>query len=204
MSVNELMAREGILPQKSMNFRDGEALSVFLVLPRESGEYADFWDESSQTLTFEGHDSTTVEEGKAVDQLMAYGSGKLTDNGKFFREAMKFKDGVRQSPLQIQVYEKLDPGVWFDKGIFDLTDALYRDVQGRKVFHFKLQPADRNRTDRDDTYRDERFLSASEKAALWERDHGRCVECGAQAGLRIMAGKLLCGTHRGEAGGFLG
>ncbi len=204
LSGNMLMAREGILPQKSMNFRDGDMLSVYLVLPRESGDYADNWDEASQTLHVEGHDSITVEAGKSVDQLMMYGSGKLSDNGKFYKEARKCKDGVRREPLQIQVYEKLDAGVWFDKGIFDLTDADIVDRKGRKVFLFALQPTDRNRTDRDDTFRNERYLPAVEKVALWSKGKGRCASCGVEVGLRFVNGTLQCARDRGETGGLLG
>src|ERR1700744_1760211 len=120
ISSAEVISREGVELHKSMNFRDDEfMLSVFLVLPRERG-YADVWDDENQQLIFEGHDSTTVESGRSPDQLAMYESGKLTDNGKFLKAANAFKDGIRKEPLQIQVYEKIDAGVWFDKGIFDL------------------------------------------------------------------------------------
>ena len=143
LSAAELIEREGVKLEKSMNFRDkGELLSVFLVLPKEGGEYKDEWDAKTGTYVFEGHDSTTVDTGgKSLDQLLMYGGDKLTPNGKFFKEANAFKDGVRRDALQVQVYEKLDPGVWFDKGIFDLTDAAGVKEEGRKIFKFFLMPA---------------------------------------------------------------
>ena len=152
-----------------MNFRDDEfMLSVFLVLPREHG-YADMWDEENQQFIFEGHDSTTVESGKSVDQLAMYESGKLTDNGKFLKAANAFKDGIRKEPMQIQVYEKIDSGVWFDKGIFDLIDARHVSQDGRKVYKFYLTPAEtRGHYDEHDPDRIERLIPAGAKAEILE------------------------------------
>lgn len=210
LSANELIEREGMKLEKSMNFRDkGELLSVFLVLPKEGGEYKDEWDAKTETYVFEGHDSTTVDTGgKSLDQLLMYGGDKLTSNGKFFKEANAFKDGVRSDALQVQIYEKLDPGVWFDKGIFDLVDAAGVKEDGRKVFKFHLKPADRERTDRDDTHRAERMLPAAAKAQAWEKSRGCCAKCNLQSGLRFVGGpaaadiKLLCAKDRGETSGW--
>jgi hypothetical protein len=208
LSAAELMEREGIMLQKSMNFRDkGEYLSVFLVLQKDDGEFRDAWDAKKQAYTFEGHDSTTKETGgKSLDQLLMYGGDKLTENGKFYKAAGAFKDGVRKEPLQIQVYEKLDPGVWFDKGIFDLVDAEGVKEGGRKVFKFHLSPADRARRDKDATLEDERYLGAAAKTAAWEKGKGRCMKCKIQSGLRFVKdGKkiqLLCAKDRGESSGW--
>lgn len=208
LSANELMEREGLMLQKSMNFRDaGEQLSVFLVLEKDNGEYKDAWDAKKHLYTFEGHDSTTKETGgKSLDQLLMYAGDKLTENGKFFKAANAFKDGARTDALQVQVYEKLDAGVWFDKGIFDLVDADGVTESGRKVFKFFLLPADRARMDRDPALEEERFLSAAVKAAAWEKAKGRCVRCGLQNGLRFVQNskklELLCAKDRGEASGW--
>lgn len=208
LSASELMEREGLMLQKSMNFRDaGEQLSVFLVLAKDDGAFRDAWDAKRGIYTFGGHDSTTKETGgKSLDQLLMYGGDKLTENGKFYKAAHALKDGVRKEPLQVQVYEKLDPGVWFDKGIFDLMDAAPANRDGRKVFHFFLQPADRARSDRDPVFEEERYLSAAAKAAAWEKAKGRCATCNIQNGLRfVKSGKqirLLCAKDRGEASGW--
>lgn len=205
ISTNELLAREGVNLQKGMNFRDDSvALSVFLVLPPREGEYKDKWHEETQVYVYEGHDSTTVESGKSLDQLMMYESGRLTDNGKFYKAANAFKDGVRAESLQIQVYEKLDPGVWFDKGIFNLVDAKHVAEEGRKVFKFHLTPADSvlDPADRD-PHRGERMIPAAAKVEVWKRDNGRCAECGEESGLRFVADggddaahvRLLCVGH---------
>lgn len=210
ISASELIAREGVNLQKGMNFRDtGPMLSVFLVLPREGG-YTDEWHEDTQTYVYEGHDSTTVESGKSVDQLTMYESGKLTDNGKFVKAANAFKDGVRKDPLQVQVYEKLDAGVWYDKGIFDLVDAKPVTEEGRKVFKFYLTLADAELYAVDDPDRQERMLSAETKLAVWQRDKGRCAACETQGGLRFISVsgegmQLRCELHGGRTrGGLLG
>lgn len=208
LSANELMEREGIMLQKSMNFRDaGEYLSVFLVLQKDDGEFRDEWNPKKQIYSFEGHDSTTKEtQGKSNDQLLMYGGDKLTENGKFYKAANAFKDGVRKEPLQIQVYEKLDPGVWFDKGIFDLVDAAGVTENGRKIFKFSLLPADRARRDKDAALEEERYLGAAAKAAAWEKAKGRCAKCKIQSGLRFVKEgrtlKLLCAKDRGESTGW--
>jgi hypothetical protein len=208
LSMSELVEREGLMLQKSMNFRDGgELLSVFLVLQKDDGEFKDAWDAKKQTYTFEGHDSTTKETGgKSLDQLLMYGGDKLTENGRFYKAANAFKDGVRKEPLQVQVYEKLDPGVWFDKGIFDLVDAAGVTESGRKVFKFYLAPADRERNDRDEALLEERFLPATIKAAAWEKSKGRCAKCKIQSGLRFVKNgkklELLCAKDRGESSGW--
>jgi hypothetical protein len=206
LSASELIEREGVKLEKSMNFRDkGPLLSVFLVLPKDGGEFHDEWNAKKGVYTFEGHDSTTKETGgKSVDQLLMYGSDKLTMNGYFYKAANAFNDGVRKEPLQVQIYEKLDPGVWFDKGIFDLVEAVGVKEGGRKIYKFHLKPADRNRTDR--THQDERFLSAAAKTAAWEKSKGRCMKCKLQSGLRfVITGKkiqLLCAKDRGEKSGW--
>src|SRR5262249_18906973 len=87
ISGSEVIAREGVELHKGMNFRDrGGLLSVFLVLKREEG-FTDEWNDDSEIYTFEGHDSTTVENGRSIDQIAMYPDGRLSDNGKFFKEA---------------------------------------------------------------------------------------------------------------------
>jgi hypothetical protein len=202
ISSAEVITREGVELHKSMNFRDDEfMLSVFLVLPREKG-YADVWDDENQQFVFEGHDSTTVENGKSVDQLAMYESGKLTDNGKFLKAANEFKDGVRKEPLQVQIYEKIDSGVWFDKVIFDLIDVRHISKGGRKVYKFYLTLADMSgRYDEHDPDRIERLIPAATKAEIWKRDKGRCVECLTESDLHFAGASsisLKCAFHSGR------
>lgn len=202
ISAAEVIAREGVELHKSMNFRDDEFMfSVFLVLPREHG-YTDVWDDENQQFIFEGHDSTIVESGKSIDQLAMYESGKLTDNGKFLKAANAFKDGIRKEPLQIQVYEKIDAGVFFDKGIFDLIDAKHVPQDGRKVYKFYLTPAEtRGGYDEHDPDRIERLIPAATKAEIWKRDKGCCTECHTESDLHFSGTtsvSLKCATHSGR------
>lgn len=212
ISTGELSAREGVMLQKGMNFRDkGPLLSVFLVLPTHDGEYTDSWNPETGVYLFEGHDSITTE-GKSDDQLLMYGSGKLSENGKFFKAANAYIDGMRSEPLQIQVYEKIDSGVWFAKGIFNLVDAMQETVSGRKICKYHLMPADWYSGFASEPLSAERMLSTNEKIKVWQRDQGKCVECGSEIGLRFVRSeggmliRLNCATHRGEAqrGGLLG
>ena len=208
LSGTELIEREGVDLKKGMNFRkEVWTTSVFLVLPSHDGEYKDAWDEDTEMYIFEGHDSTTKEAGgKSKDQLLMYSDGKFSDNGKFYKAANEFKDRLRAEPMQIQVYEKLDAGAWFDKGIFNLVDARKVKEDGRILIKFDLQPVGE---DQDDTLFAERMLSVVSKAEAWQQSKGRCAKCGAQTGLRFIVAKkkqtqLLCAACRGEKGGMLG
>ena len=198
ISASELSVREGMNLQKGMNFRDGgEQLSVFLVLPRE-GEYTDTWDEARMRYSYEGHDSVAEgAAGRADDQLLVYASGKPTENGKFYKAANAYKDGMRGEPLQVQIYEKLDPGVYFDKGIFNLVDATYGKADGdtRKVARFYLTPADAALAPDERIACVERMLPASVKARIWKEGQGRCAICGEQSSLHFTATQLLCAVH---------
>jgi hypothetical protein len=165
----------------------------------------------TETYVYRGHDSTTVEGGKLRDQIAMYADGRLTDNGKFYKAAHAFIDGMRDEPLQVQIYEKLDPGVWFDKGIFNLIGAKHEADSGRKVYTFYLNPAgNRELAVESDEDHDERMLSAKEKVNAWEHAHGRCTTCKAQIGLHFVVTKgqnttLLCEKHsRRENRGLLG
>ena len=216
LSAAEVIAREGVNLQKGMNYRDsGGLLSVFMVLEHEE-VFHDEWDSDTETYTYQGHDSTLrhaqgeLPQGKQKDQLVMYQDGRVTDNGKFLKAASNFKDGMRDAPLQVQIYEKLDPGVCFDKGIFNLVDAKTMNDGGRKVFKFFLNPAS-NRAgsaESEDDYT-ERMLSAGEKAAIWKREGGRCAVCSREAGLHFAKKEnnmqLLCESHAGrESRGLLG
>ncbi len=210
ISGNELIAREGVNLTKGMNFRDGRTglAAVFLVLPSHDGEFRDEWNKETLIYVYEGHDSTTVESGKQTDQLMMYESGKITDNGKFYKAAHAFKDGLVKTPLQIHVYEKLDPGVWYSKGIFNLIDAMRVSENGRKVFKFHLMPAQAFETgELADERSVENMLPANVKAVVWERAGGRCESCKEDKDLRFVPPsdyetsvdeiRLLCRVHRG-------
>lgn len=199
-SAAELTAREGVNLQKGMTYRNDSRHSVFLVLPHED-VFCDEWDEGSSTYVFIGHDSVTTDAGRGQDQRAMYESGRLSENGKFLKTADKGE------AIEIQVYEKIDAGVWFDKGLFILKGAAESKYEGRRVYKFFLEPSNIGYFTLDRLH-GERMLSATTKADVWKRDNGRCSECGNEHGLRFVPQNggivLLCPPHRGETGGLLG
>lgn len=216
VSHAEVLMREQQGLQKNMNYRDDGRPSVFLISDR-GDEYTDEWHPAEQLFIVEGHDATTKGAAKKTeDQELVHESGKLSDNGKFYREANKFKDGVRRDAMQIQVYERLDAGVWYDKGIFSLVDAQRHMNDKRRVFKFVLAPAFGGG---DDEYNAERMIPAKIKTAVWERDQGRCSICSIDSQLFFTqmqsdtdggSGddadnvRLTCNVHTiGAKGGFL-
>lgn len=208
ISASELAAREGMVLEKSLNFRDGRVevrLSVIVILPRAEG-YTDVWDVGRELYIVEGHDSLAEgTEGRGDDQLLMYASGKPTENGKFFKAANAYKDGLRGEPLQVQVYEKLDAGVYFDKGIFNLVDATFgkgnsnsqRDA--RKVARFYLKPVDAVLPIGERIVWNERMLPASVKADAWRTSGGKCAICGEQSEIHVDTSggemRLHCSAH---------
>jgi hypothetical protein len=205
LSTNILMEREKIVPHNGMHYRDILTHhAVLLVLPSHGGEYKDEWNSVTNMYTFAGHDSTTENsQGELSDQLDMYSSGKFTENGKFYRAAHEYIDEIRSIPLQVRVYEKIDSGIWFNKGIFDLIDARKVLDSGRTLFKFDLTPLG----DTSGTNFQERMMSATIKSQVWLQDHGHCSECAAQTGLRFVHIvtnhvphiHLVCEIHRGES-----
>jgi len=207
ISASELALREGGLIEKSLNFRQvniarGETrLSVVVVLPRIDG-YTDVWDAENEMLIVEGHDSVAEgAEGWRDDQLLMYASGKPTENGKFYKAGNEYKDGMRSEALQVQVYEKLDAGVFFDKGIFNLVDATFGKSDGdtRKVARFILKPVDAVLPIGERTRWNERMQPASVKAKVWQKSGGGCAVCGEESSLHFDTSggevHLHCSVH---------
>lgn len=183
ISYLELSQKEKQSLQRGMNFRTNGKPSVFLMSTKKNAPYQDAWE--GENLVYEGHD-VAVRQGelinkKSVDQPMRLPSGRLTENGKFFKSAQDYKKG--EPPLKIQVYEKLDSGVWFDKGIFDLVDAKQIQINSRLVFKFYLHPTNETTFVDDWDYKHERLIPSWVKVEVWKRDKGKCTTCGATDGL---------------------
>jgi hypothetical protein len=226
-----MVQREGIALQKGMNFRvrQGAAgYSIILMSVRKNAPYQDQWHDESAShhagmLEYEGHDAPRSRNSridpKLLDQPMTLPSGSFTDNGKFFQAATLARSG-QDNPEIVQVYEKIANGIWCDRGRYLLLDAEIKEVpiksstrRTRKVFRFYLKPT---ATPDVTTHEDERELSLSRqiptavKVAVWKRDQGRCVTCGAADNLHfdhdvpfskggssitIENVKLLCARH---------
>ncbi|MFT3685877.1 MAG: hypothetical protein QM783_13300 [Phycisphaerales bacterium] len=237
LSHAEMCVREETSLQRGMNFnvRGGAAgYSVILMSVRKGAPYQDQWHDEGEhagMLEYEGHDRArkvsewprgVVKDAKKVDQPMRLASGKLTDNGKFFAAAEGFKAGEGAAEV-VQVYEKIIDGVWCDRGRHELVDAVIKDVptgkgrvsggKTRQVFRFFLRPT---ATPGVTTREEERELSISRqiptavKQAVFIRDQGKCVQCGAMDNLHfdhdvpfskggssitVENVKLLCARH---------
>jgi len=207
ISYPNMVQREGIVLQRGMNFRvrgGVSGYSIILMSVRKGAPYQDQWHDDfvvgphAGMLEYEGHDvpryrGSTVDP-KQIDQPMALPNGTLTDNGKFFQAALAAKSGTSEPEL-VQVYEKIAAGIWCDRGRYLLLDAEIKTVpvgaksaRTRKVFRFYLGPTS---TPDVTTHEDEQELSISRqiptlvKVAVWKRDQGRCVTCGATDNLHF-------------------
>lgn len=175
--------------QRGMNFRLNPNYSVILMSRRTNAPYSDKVYEDGITIEYEGHDEPKTSydmNPKKYDQPKKSKSGNLTQNGKFINaiENQKLKN---INPELVKVYEKIMPGVWSLKGLFDLID--YKEIfsDNRKVFRFILKlsakqdiqntlPIDLEHT---------RLIPSEVKLIVWKRDGGRCVICGSMKNLHF-------------------
>ncbi len=176
--------REGASLQRGMNFRLGGNHSVILMSVRRNAPYRDKLEDNGTTLIYEGHDHPkTVDctDPKTVDQPRRHASGALTENGKFHLAAQETKVGGR-SPERVLVYEKIHSGIWSYNGVFHLVDSWKEQDKHRSVFKFRLVAIEGDE-DLDSTSRTpatrRRIIPTQVKLAVWKRDGGKCVICGA-------------------------
>jgi hypothetical protein len=185
ISYLDMCRREGTSLQQGMNFGLGGNHSVILMSLRRNAPYRDRLEDSGSTLIYEGHDQPrgrNVPNPKKVDQPERYPSGALTQNGKFHKAAQDAKAGQR-APERVRAYEKIHTGIWSYNGVFHLTDSWQEGDGARSVFKFRLvavegeenldTPAAANPARR-------RIIPTAVKLAVWKRDAGRCVVCGAK------------------------
>jgi hypothetical protein len=177
----EMCAREKGSLQRGMYFREPPEVSVVLMSRRPGAPYEDTLSEDGTLLEYEGHD-VRKEDGvdpKVADQPRDLPNGRLSENGLFANAAERHKRGALLAP-KVRVYEKLRPGIWSDKGLFDLFDYSYKTARDRKVFRFKMRLSDEPHTPRG-ILRDAaptRMIPSWVKQAVYKRDKGRCVLCG--------------------------
>lgn len=176
--------REGASLQRGMNFRLGGNHSVILMSLRSNAPYRDRLEENGTILIYEGHDhpkTTACPNPKLVDQPERYASGAWTENGKFHLAAQETKVGGRP-PERVRVYEKIHSGVWAYNGVFHLVDSWTEPDGTRSVFKFRLVAVEGDE-DFDATPKmtapRRRIIPTSVKLAVWKRDGGKCVICGA-------------------------
>ena len=167
-----------------MNFGLGRNHSVILMSLRPNAPYQDRLEDDGTTLIYEGHDqpkSQGYPNPKLVDQPERRPSGALTQNGKFHAAAQATRSGERP-PEQVHVYEKIRPGIWADNGLFHLIDSWTESDGTRRVFKFKLVAVKDETEVKSNSVSIKarrRIIPTEIKVAVWKRDGGRCVECGA-------------------------
>lgn len=218
ISYLEMCSREGVNLQQGMNFGIGGNHSVILMSVRANAPYHDRLEEDGSTLIYEGHDQprrADLPHPKAVSQLEFYIGGTRTQNGKFHEAAQQFKQGLRK-PERVRVYEKMRAGIWSYNGIFHLVDSWDELAGSRTVFKFKLVAVEG-----DEDFSKSVVISAPHrriiptdiKLAVWKRDSGKCVTCGATdelhfdhvlpyakggTSIKVENVQLLCARHNLE------
>jgi len=156
--------------------------SVILMSVRRDAPYHDRIEDGGTTLIYEGHDQRkgSVPDPKSADQLDVNPTGTPTENGKFHRAAQVSKTGL-STPRRVRVYEKIFRGIWSDNGIFQLVDSWTEFDGTRRVFKFKLIAVEGDDALSNLPIASERrrIIPTAIKLAVWKRDEGKCVECGA-------------------------
>ena len=189
ISYYELVGIEKQNLQRGMNYRCSKGHSVFLMSTRSNAPYDDEIAADGKILIYEGHDSDKrySKNPKKDDQPRFLPSGKLTDNGKFEKAALDFKNNKRLAEI-VRVYEKIKDGIWSFNGIFKLVDSYQKQVNGRSVFKFILQLTDEKIKGLEEAVEletDARLIPSEVKAQVWKRDKGKCVQCGSKEHLHF-------------------
>jgi len=189
ISYYELVGIEKQNLQRGMNYRCSKGHSVFLMSTRSNAPYDDEIAADGRILIYEGHDSDKrySKNPKKEDQPRFLPSGKLTDNGKFEKAALDFKNNKRSAEI-VRVYEKIKDGIWSFNGIFKLMDSYQKQVNGRSVFKFILQLTDEKIKGLEEAVEleaDARLIPSEVKAQVWKRDKGKCVQCGSKEHLHF-------------------
>jgi len=191
----EMCSEEGVNLQRGMNFRLNGGESIILMSLRKGAPYADRVEGEGTTLIYEGHDiprTSGAPYPKAVDQPMYNPSGSLTENGKFYEAARRYKTQGANADL-VKVYEKIHAGIWVYNGVFKLIDAWRESSDGRKVFKFRLELTAEQAGRRLQEVRGKndlahtRLIPSAVKLAVWKRDKGACQHpgCGATNNLHF-------------------
>ncbi len=192
ISHAEMCMEEGVSLQKGMNFKIRGGNTVILMSVRKGAPYSDRVEENGEILIYEGHDlpRNLARDPKSVDQPDYTPRGSLTENGKFFKAAMAYKEGKQPAEL-IKVYEKIKDGIWVYNGVFELIDSWIEESDGRNVFKFKLHVTDKTidqkekRTIELKDLDHNRMIPTSVKLEVWKRDKGKCIECGSSDNLHF-------------------
>ncbi len=197
--------------QQGMNFQLRPTHSVILMSQQQGATYADRIEEEGTVIVYQGHN---VPRGQAPDPQMAdqqlrTPGGRLTRNGRFFEAA------GAEPPELVRVYEKILRGMWVYNGAFHLMDAWPEVSDGRRVYLFRLKAADGASAATPQRKEPTRVIPSAVKKAVWLRDGGKCVLCGASDEIHydhelpfsrggsstVDNVRILCARHNLEKGG---
>jgi HNH endonuclease len=190
VSYLEMCAPFGVNLQRGMNFRLTGNESLILMSVRPSAPYKDRVEQGGKVIVYEGHDVPRSRFGpdpKRVDQPEFQPNGKATQNGLFTAAVRRYKAG-QSAPERVRVFEKIRDGIWVYNGLFSLIDGWREEVEGRKVFKFKLQVLDEPDSESMPASAGpghDRVIPTAVKLEVWKRDKGSCVKCGSKKNLHF-------------------
>lgn len=191
LSYREMCDAENVQTlQRGMNFRLNPSYSVILMSRRSNAPYQDRVHDDGITIEYEGHDvsrKSHEHNPKNEDQPAKLPTGRLTQNGLFIKAVDEYKRN-KTGPELVKVYEKVFPGVWSLKGIFNLIDYKIVDNGNRKVFKFILRLSDKRLGGAGvaiGSLPHNRLIPSEIKKEVWKRDEGKCVQCGATKNLHF-------------------
>ncbi len=129
--------------RRGMNFGLGGDYSVLLTKRRHfPAPYGDAFLDGGDRIVYRGHDAPrrveAVAEPHLLDQPAQTPTGRPTQNARFLAAAEGFRRGERP-PERVRLYEKLEVGVWEDRGLFHLVNGWTEHDGRRTVFKFELQ-----------------------------------------------------------------
>lgn len=190
LTYQDMCAREGLSLQRGMNYQARHGYSIILMSQRPNAPYQDRIENDGTTLIYEGHDEPKkagLSDPKSVDQSAVTYRGSPTENGKFHQAAQRYVRG-ESPPERVKVYEKIRNGIWAYNGLFHLINSWVENDGRRNVFKFKLIATRGDTTIIEQETGDlesNRLIPSAVKVAVWKRDGGRCVMCGATDNLHF-------------------
>jgi hypothetical protein len=156
---------------------------------RSNAPYLDRISNDGVTIEYEGHDEARLSyemNPKVIDQPYQTKNGTLTQNGKFINAVQDYKKRIAEAEI-VKVYEKILPGIWSLKGLFDLVDCKINHDGKRNVYIFVLKLSDKQEIG-ESVYIDlehTRLIPSDVKKEVWKRDEGKCVLCGSAKNLHF-------------------